>query len=39
MWSHLARLAMDKLDDYRIQEESEFLGVSPNAMRSWGQED
>jgi DNA-binding transcriptional MerR regulator len=31
---------MDKLDGYlRIQEASEFLGVSPNTLRNWGRKE
>ncbi len=29
---------MQKLDDYlRIKEAAEYLGVSPNTLRNWGQ--
>ena len=31
---------MDRLDDYlRIREAAEFLGVSPNTLRTWGREE
>lgn len=30
---------MDRFDDYlRIQDAAEFLGVSPNTLRTWGRE-